>query len=242
LCKQLRLLLLAQVKRSLTWRYRFSDAALLPAKSSVTQMTHGNDEYMKFDYSGALDRRPRTLMTSEPDSGEPLDGRFIGTATHLVISKLDLAGPVTKEAVEKTIEKLLADGAIIPAVAEQIDTESIMAFFETEQGRLTLDSANIVRREWPFTFALQASGWENSSVAEDTIVVQGIIDLLVRTAQGLVVIDFKTDRITAEQTQERAGLYRRQLELYSRAACAILKDKPAGRWLYFLTPSVSVEV
>jgi hypothetical protein len=32
------------------------------------------------------------------------------------------------------------------------------------------------------------------------------------------------------------------LELYSRAACAILKDKPAGRWLYFLTPSVSVEV
>ena len=99
-----------------------------------------------------------------------------------------------------------------------------------------------MRREWPFTFAIPASGWENSSAAEDTIVVQGIIDLLIRTAQGLVVIDFKTDRITAEQTHERAGFYRRQLELYSRAACAILKDKPAGRWLYFLTPRVFVEV
>ena len=234
--------LLAQVKTSLTWRYRFGDAARLPAKSSVTQLTHGNDEYMKFDYSGALDRRPRTLMTAEPDSGEPLDGRFIGTATHLVISKLDLAGPVTKEAVEKTIEKLLADGAIGPAVAGQIDTESILAFFETEQGRLTLDPANTVRREWPFTFALPASGWENSFVAEDTIVVQGIIDLLVRTAQGVVVIDFKTDKITAGQAHERAELYRRQLELYSRAACAIMKEKPVGRWLYFLTPRVSVEV
>jgi ATP-dependent helicase/nuclease subunit A len=234
--------LLAQVKRSLTWHYRFSDAALLPAKSSVTQLTHRNDEYMKFDYSGALNRRPRALMITEPDSGEPLDSRLIGTATHLVISKLDLAGPVTREAVEKTIEKLQADGAIVPTVAERIDAESILTFFETEQGRLIFNPANTVRREWPFTFALPASGWENSSAAEDTIVVQGIIDLLIRTAQGLVVIDFKTDRITAAQAEERAELYRRQLELYSRAACAILKDKPAGRWLYFLTPRVSVEV
>ena len=234
--------LLAKVKRSLAWRYRFEDAALLPAKSSVTQLTHGNDEYMKFDYSGALDRRPSALMAAGPDSGKPIDGRLIGTATHLVISKLDLAGPITREAVEKTIEMLLADGAIVPAVAEQIDAESILTFFETEQGRLTLDSANTIRREWPFTFALPASGWENSSVAEDTIVVQGIIDLVVRTAQGLVVIDFKTDKITAGRAKERAEFYRRQLELYSRAACAILKDKPAGKWLYFLTPRVSVEV
>ena len=234
--------LLARVKKSLAWRYRFADSALLPAKSSVTQLTHGNDEYMKFDYSGALNRRPHALMITEPDSGEPLDGRHIGTATHLVISKLDLAGPVTRETVEKTIEKLQADGAIVPAVAERIDIESILTFFETEQGRLIFDPANQVWREWPFTFALPASEWENSPVAHDTIVVQGIIDLLVRTAQGLVVIDFKTDKITAGKAEERAELYRRQLELYSRAACAILKDNPAGRWLYFLTPRVSVEV
>ena len=234
--------LLAQVKKSLTWRYRFADAALLPAKSSVTQLTHGNDEYMKFDYSGALDRRPSALMTAGPEYSEPIDGRLIGTATHLVISQLDLAGLINKEAVEKTIEKLLANGSIVPAVAEQIDIESILTFFETEQGRLILNPASTIWREWPFTFALPASGWESSSVAEDTIVVQGIIDLLVRKDQGLVVIDFKTDKITAGQAGERAELYRRQLELYSRAACAILKEKPVGRWLYFLTPRVFVEV
>jgi ATP-dependent helicase/nuclease subunit A len=234
--------LLSQVKRLLAWQYRFADSSLLPAKSSVTQLTHGNDEYMKFDYSGALERQPRALITAEPDSDGPHDGRFVGMATHLVISKLDLAGPVTRESVEETIEKLLADGAIVPAAAGQIDTESILTFFRTEQGRLIFDPANKLWREWPFTFALPASEWENSSVAEDTIVVQGIIDMLIRTSQGLVVIDFKTDKITADQAQERAELYRRQLELYSRAACAILKAKSAGRWLYFLTPRVSVEV
>jgi ATP-dependent helicase/nuclease subunit A len=136
----------------------------------------------------------------------------------------------------------MADGEITPTIAGRIDAESILTFFETEQGGLIYDPANKVWREWPFTFALPASEWENSSVAEDTIVVQGIIDLLIRTAQGLVVIDFKTDNIAEAQAEERAGLYRRQLELYSRAACAILKDKPAGQWLYFLTPRVFIEV
>jgi ATP-dependent helicase/nuclease subunit A len=234
--------LLSQVKSSLAWHYRFADSALLPAKSSVTQLTHGGDEYMKFDYSGALERQPRALIIAGPESGGPRDGRLIGTATHLVISQLDLAGPVTRDSIEKTLEKLLADGVIVPAVAGQINAESILTFFETEQGRLIFEPANKFWREWPFTFALPASEWENSSVAEDTIVVQGIIDLLIRTAQGLVVIDFKTDKITAEQAEERAGLYRRQLELYSRAACAILKAESAGRWLYFLTPRVFVEV
>jgi ATP-dependent helicase/nuclease subunit A len=234
--------LLSQIKSSLAWRYRFADSALLPAKSSVTQLTHGGDEYMKFDYSGALERQPRVLMTAEPQSGESRDGRLVGRATHLVISQLNLDGPVTKESIEKTIEKLLADGAIVPAVAGQIDAESILAFFETKQGKLIFEPANKFWREWPFTFALAASEWENLSVTGDTIVVQGIIDLLIRTAQGLVVIDFKTDKITAEQAEERAGLYRRQLELYSRAASAILKAESAGRWLYFLTPRVFVEV
>jgi len=66
--------------------------------------------------------------------------------------------------------------------------------------------------------------------------------MLIRTPQGLVVIDFKTDNITAKQVPERAELYRQQLELYSRAASAILKAKPAAKWLYFLTPGHEFEI
>ena len=31
---------------------------------SVTQLTHGNDEYVKFDYSGVLQRRPQVLAAA----------------------------------------------------------------------------------------------------------------------------------------------------------------------------------
>ncbi|KPK36741.1 MAG: hypothetical protein AMJ65_15855, partial [Phycisphaerae bacterium SG8_4] len=237
--------LLAQIKESLAWRYRFGNAPLLPAKSSVTQLTHGNDEYMKLDYSGALQRRPRVLAVAEPHLGDTCvterpDARLIGTATHLVISELDLAEPVTEEEIEKTKERLLADDAMAPAVAEHIDTESILAFFSGELGRLALDESNAVWREWPFTFALSTG--KSVDTSSEMVIVQGIIDMLVRTPHALVVVDFKTDQINTGQTTERAELYRGQLELYGKAACAILGADSVRRWLYFLTPGCAVEV
>ncbi len=241
--------LLAQVKESLAWRYRFGDAPLLPAKNSVTQLTHRNDEYVKFDYSRVLDRQPSALMAGEPALTEPVEPRLIGTATHLVISQLDLTGPVTEEAIEKTKEKLLADNAITAAVAEHIDTESIMAFFHSDLGRLVLDAEkNAVRREWSFTFALPASfvARDPSLVArfvkDETVIIQGIIDMLIQTPRGLVVIDFKTDKVTAGEVNQRAELYRDQLGLYSKAASAILKSETLSKWLYFLTPARAIEV
>ncbi|MHC4557213.1 MAG: helicase-exonuclease AddAB subunit AddA [Planctomycetota bacterium] len=238
--------LLTQVKKSLLWEYQFGNASLLPAKNSVTQLTHNSDEYIKFNYSRALDRQPSAVMKAEPILNEFPDPRLIGTATHLVISQLDLAFPVTKDAIEKTKEKLLAENAITATVGEHIDTESIQAFFESELGGIVIDTSNTFWREWSFTFAMPAceftdSSYEQQTSSSEVVVVQGIIDMLVRTPQGLVVIDFKTDKITAGQVSRSAELYRRQLELYSRAASAILKSKSIAKWLYFLTPRCSIE-
>jgi len=232
--------LLAQVKSSLAWRYRFGDAPLLAAKSSVTQLTHGNDEYVRFDYSGALERQPRMLAIGKPDAGQAPEARLVGTVTHLVISELDLTKPVTREAIERAKERLLADDAMVPVVAEHVDAESILAFFASELGESALDAANTVWREWPFTFALPTG--ESADTSGETVIVQGIIDMLVRTPDSLVIIDFKTDQTNAGQTTERAELYRGQLELYGKAACAILGADSVRRWLYFLTPGCAVEV
>jgi ATP-dependent helicase/nuclease subunit A len=238
--------LLSRVKKSLAWRYRFGDVPLLPAKQSVTQLTHREDEYIKFDYSRVLERRPKAISSAE--LAEVIDGRMIGTAAHLIISQLDLGEPVTKEVIEKTKEKFLADGAITEAVAEHINTDSIITFFGSELGRVALDVKNTVYREWPFTFALPASFVARTTshgargTGDETIVVQGIIDMLIQTPQGLVVIDFKTDDVTAKETSERAELYREQLALYGRAAETILKVKTSGKWLYFLKPGCEVEV
>jgi len=239
--------LFTQVKKSLDWKYRFGDVYNLPAKNSVTKLTHSSDEYIKPDYSRVLDRLPGVLVEKEFPLTRPVEPRLLGTATHIVISQLDLAGPVTEEAVEITKDKLVTNKSITASIADNIDVKSIAAFFKSDPGSLVLDAENSVYREWPFTFALPASEFPESSherraASDEVIIVQGIIDMLVRTPKGLVVIDFKTDRITAAQVAERAELYRRQLELYSRAASAILESECIAKWLYFLTPRISKEV
>jgi ATP-dependent helicase/nuclease subunit A len=167
------------------------------------------------------------------------------------MSKLDLAKSVTTEAVTRLIEKLVKDGALIQEIASQINAESIAKFFKSKLGQTVLDKKTVVRREWPFTFAVPASEWKSDNLDEirntkyeirDTIIVQGIIDLLVKTPKGLVIIDFKTDDVSAEETLRRAELYRGQLDLYARAASIILDQKIDSKWLCFLRPGCEVEV
>ena len=239
----------SQVKKSLDWRYRFGDTYKLPAKNSVTQLTHSSDEYVKADYSCAFDSQPGVLMAEKNGrvAASSAAWGWIGTATHLVISQLDLAAAVTAETVEKTKDKLVADNCFTASVAENIDAESIVAFFHSDLGQMVFDTENTILREWPFTFALPTCEYPDSSderraTSNDTIIIQGIIDMLVRTPKGLVIIDFKTDRITAGQVTKRAELYHRQLEYYSRAASAILKSESITKWIYFLTPRISKEV
>jgi len=234
--------LLRQIKKSLDMKYRFDDTVNLPTKQSVTQLTHRNDEYTKNDYSMVFKRKPKAII-SEKELTEP-QTRLIGTATHLVISKLDLNRPITFEAIEKTKDKLVGDGAISGIICKYIDTQSIMKFFEIDLGKIVLSAWPDVRREWPFTFALTASEFsgDGCGTSDEIIVVQGIIDMLVQTSQGLIIIDFKTDNIIVEQKNEYKERYRQQMVRYSQAASAILKSRVSAKWLYFLKPEFAVEI
>ncbi len=242
--------LLAKVKENLAWQYRYAALASLPAKQSVAELTHRGDEYVRIDYSRALQRRPRAVLTAQTGLTEAVDARLLGTAAHLVISSLDLSKPVNQRSVESTLEKLVAKDSMNETLAQLIDVKSIVKFFETDLGTAALDSANTVYREWPFTFALAACEFSNlsresrttSHETRDTIIVQGIIDMLIKTPKGLIVIDFKTDNVTTEEIADRAGVYRAQLDYYGRAASTILKNKLLAKWLYFLTPGCATKV
>jgi ATP-dependent helicase/nuclease subunit A len=239
--------LLAQVKSTLNWTYPFAYAVQLAAKSSVTKLTHQDDMFVQRDYSEALDRQPVALATAGPEAAGSRHAKLVGTAAHLVVSSLDLRGPVTLAVIEKTRDRLVREGAVLPDLAESIDTEGILAFFETKLGALACDKRNTAWQEWPFTFGLPAREPSDAAPAQsgagnEIVVVQGVIDLLVQTPEGMFVIDFKTDHVAGAEVSERARAYRGQLHLYARAAAAIRRDTVRETWLYFFTPRQAVQV
>ena len=216
----------------LAQRYPFDACSGVCAKYSVSTLTHRDDEFSPADVSGAFDAVPAAVPSSR-SADDGVTRRLAGSAAHLVFEHLPLDGPVSSQTVAHTIASLVEQGLIAPLVAEQIDPAQIAAFFETEPGQATLAAGRSALREWPFTLGIDATEL-GAEISGEIVLVQGIVDLIIPTAAGLIVADFKTDRIRDEAALERrAAHYRQPLAWYARAASAILKKPVVSAWLYF---------
>jgi ATP-dependent helicase/nuclease subunit A len=68
-------------------------------------------------------------------------------------------------------------------------------------------------------------------------VLEGYIDLIYRTDDGLVVVDYKTDSWRDERDlQAKVNRYRVQIEAYGRAVSEAAGERVAGLLLLFLSP------
>ena len=233
--------LAAKVRASINWTYPHIHSANTPAKMSVSELTHRDDEFAGIDLSGALERVPAALTgaDTEPGGKTKVDPRLRGTATHLILEKLDLDKPVGLEAVKSLTESLIAEGLIDAEVAATINYDSIVKFFQSDTGKLATSAGSKVMREWPFIYGLSAGEVDGSSDG-DIVVVQGIVDMLIDSGDGVYVVDFKTDNVDEKQVSERAKVYRQQISLYARAVEEITGKKAAAKCLYFLNCGVEV--
>ena len=80
------------------------------------------------------------------------------------------------------------------------------------------------------------------AAADDFIVVQGAVDLVVLLPREIWLVDFKTDRITAAELGARAAEHQNQLGLYAAALERIYHRPVKRRVLHFLTLGQSVEL
>jgi ATP-dependent helicase/nuclease subunit A len=217
--------LFEQIRNARQWRYPYEGLTALNAKVSVSALTHRDDEFART----AIDFSFAETKTSVGGS----DALALGSAAHLVFQHLPLAKAMDETVIRETITGLLAQNQISAAQAGKIDVPAIASFFRTDVGRKVLAHSGDVLREWPFTMALPVKEM-GIDCAGESVVVQGIVDLIIPTAEGLVLVDFKTDKIAAEGVERRAEQYHTQLALYARAAGTIFKKTVAGAYLYFL--------
>jgi ATP-dependent helicase/nuclease subunit A len=191
---------------------------------------------------GALRREPLVL---QGDDAFRIDPRVRGTAAHLVIQSLDLSKQLDEEAVRACINGLVERGSLTREAAAVIDVEGIAAFFRTHIGQLVQANSPQVRREWPFTAGIPLRELDpavDAEVGKEKVIVQGIIDMLVCMTDKLVIVDFKTDKLNSDNTEERTEMYRPQLQLYARAARMIIGTPAADAWLYFTSCRKLVQI
>ena len=98
-----------------------------------------------------------------------------------------------------------------------------------------------VYREFSFSL-LRPAGEVFPGAGEDELLLQGVVDCCFVEDGGLVVVDYKTDRVSASGAAARAERYRGQLECYAWAMERITGLKVRERLVYFLRPGLAVRV
>ena len=78
--------------------------------------------------------------------------------------------------------------------------------------------------------------------AGEELLLQGVVDCAFETPDGLVVVDFKTDRVTPQQQSQRAEGYRPQLEAYALALGKVLEKDVSEKLLYFFHTNSTVKL
>lgn len=173
---------------------------------------------------------PRFLRGEE----ETLTGAGRGTAYHRLLELLDFRKDYTEQSLGEEIERLRAKGKMTAEMAASIYLEDILHFLGSPVGARMKKCAleGTLRREQPFVLGVEEAG--------ETVLVQGIIDVYFEEPDGLVVLDYKTDRIrTAEELREK---YHAQLDYYGEALERLTEKKVKEKIIYSFFLQEIVEV
>ncbi|MCB9852866.1 MAG: helicase-exonuclease AddAB subunit AddA [Phycisphaerales bacterium] len=169
----------------------------------------------------------------------------IGTWTHELLQRIDLAQPCDRANIEQQLTGMVAARHFTSEQAQAIDLDAVTWFFASDLGQRLRNPATRVLREWPFVLAADPRRYRPEAApqdADDLLLVRGIVDCLFDDGAGWEVLDYKTDRVTGDALHERAREYAGQVQIYAQAVEAAFNVRPKKTWLAFMTPHEIVSV
>lgn len=213
--------------------YPYAEEVTMRSKVSVSELKHKNMRFEPEDtqalawYAKEEQKElavPRFLSAAEDERQSDIHpGALRGSAMHRMMECLDYgdAQLLTDEgAVDRQLERLQVEGRISREQAELVNTQQIRQFLQLPLAERIMQAHNqqLLSREQPFMMGVPASQTDPAIHSEQTVLVQGIIDLYFEEADGLVLLDYKTDSVTnAGQLIDR---YQTQMDLYAQALTA----------------------
>ena len=176
-----------------------------------------------------------------------------GSAAHLILQFCDFDNAIAN-GIDSEIDRLLEKRFITSRTADIVARKQLSGFFDSELMSMVRE-AKEVRREFRFGMFRPASDFTKNDrlkdlVRDKKIFVQGSIDLLIETKDGEILLcDYKTDKISAEEKSDREILvknmrdrHKEQLEEYRFAVNEIFGKNPAKVFIYSIPLGEIIEI
>ena len=225
---------------ALSYRYPYAEQTAFPAKLTATQLK-GRAIDEEISENTTLPPRLRNLCKPKFLAGKTaLTDAERGTALHLVMQDLDFFCEPDEQSVREQIEKLRAQRKLTDEQANAVDVHAIVRFLRSDLAARIRKSKQ-VEREYRFSLLRPVRDF-SSLDADDSVLLQGVVDCFFEEDGELVVVDFKTDHVLRAQLDERAEHYRPQLEAYSMALMRVMGKKVKEKVLYFFSAGEEVRL
>ena len=226
----------AAVETLLDWQYPSHGLEAVPSKLSVSELKRrfaaqeaeeDGTQFLVAQEQKAPWKRPRFLQETTR-----LTGAEYGSLMHSVLQYVNLAGNLTPAGIRTQVGQMVERELLTADEARAVHADTVAAFYASDVGK-RLQKASRVWREMPFSRLLPVDRFYPEAEAGETMLIQGVIDLLFEEPDGtLVLVDYKTDSDTRPESIKKR--YALQVELYSEAVSAVLGKHVDERELYLL--------
>lgn len=180
--------------------YKMETASNIALKNTVSSMLQ---EYAKEEKT-SFNLQPKKLTIFE----NVIDKTMLGTIYHKIMQEIDFNNKdcTNVEYLQAIINKL----NIGQNYLQEINLNAIKTCVENVKNL----NPKLILKEQPFLSYVKYCDIFKDSNITDKILIQGVVDLLIKTPKGTYIIDYKTNNVrTADQLVEK---YKLQLSLYKQ--------------------------
>ena len=219
------------------YRYAFENLASLYTKTTVSELKiaamadKDEEAFHTFEEKEVIPYLPAFRREKED-----ISATVRGNAYHKVMELLDFEkvspGECTIQEVKEFLDEKVAEGFLTPEYRGAVNEWKILHFLQDSLAkRMALAAqAGKLYREQPFVLGIDAKRLNEKFPEEEKVLIQGIIDVFFVEEDGIVLLDYKTDRVASGE--ELWNRYETQLDYYEEALCKLMGIPVKERVLY----------
>ena len=222
-----------ELLEKLKWRYGYTRSSKIPTKTSVTKLKELEAENTELDIDDLVDmarnnkeskikemNQKHTMLSAKPrfmEEIQKLNSAQKGTLMHLCVQLLDEKKEYSLEELKDFVNDLQNRNIISEIEAKSVNIQVLYKYTKSELWN-ELKLAKEIPKEEPFYINIDANTIFDDAEDDETILVQGIIDLYYIDKDGkLILVDYKTDYVPDGDVSKLEEKYKVQLELYKKA-------------------------
>ncbi len=217
--------IIAMLKRAYAFEYPFVSERNVPIKNSVSSILKEENDYENSVFA------PKKLSLFE--GKQNTETLLEGTMYHEIMEQINYTQ--TADEIEQIIQNVTCKSEYI-AVKNRLNKAQI---FNCVEAVKKLAYGGQVLKEVMFTMQdLQSNLVEGG--ADVKVIVQGVIDLIIKTNKHVYIVDFKTNKHFKDE--DLINTYGTQLSLYAKAYEKCYNQKVDKLLLYSFTKNKFIEV